>query len=310
MASTTAPTTDTTDSSQELEQWHYKIEQYLGKDFETTCQWLQENFSSDEKLKEFVGRLQDAAALAAQLIVSQPVEAQVKKNIEALDRAKQKKLIAEISKRELEEILQKMVRYVNVEAGHLPTEDELYLEQQLSDMLGFEVTFELEENRLNHSIGVMGGQQHLKRHPNDALTDHASFQEAGLAKGRSFFGWFMQEGELTEKAITQEEYYLSVQLFYLPEWHQRCSELKSWYKLRKMLVVNPAERLAIVGVVANAGPSMWVKQQFGGSPEVIRQGKIWSPAAKGRVMLLFIDDPKDEVPLGLIDLDTLKNKIV
>jgi hypothetical protein len=76
-----------------------------------------------------------------------------------------------------------------------------------------------------------------------------------------------------------------------------------------MIVINPAERLAVVGVVGDAGPAMWVKKQFGGSPEVIREGKIWSPKSRGKVILLFVNDPEDKVPLGPINLDELKQQL-
>ena len=57
-----------------------------------------------------------------------------------------------------------------------------------------------------------------------------------------------------------------------------------------------------MGVVGDAGPAQWVKKQFGGSPEVIREGKVWSPKSKGKIILWFVDDPEDKIPLGPIDL--------
>lgn len=211
-------------------------------------------------------------------------------------------LAAEIAAAERQEILAKLSSYVNSPAGHLERETELYLEQQLSEMLGFTVRAELEGQRLNHSIGVMGAEQHLMRFPGDQLADHDAYQEAGIAPNRGAFGWFTENGQLTPASIQREKYYFAVQLMYLPEWNSTHPQLKPWYKFRKMVVINPSEQLAVVGVVADAGPAMWVKKQFGGSPEVIREGKIWSPASRGKVMLLFIDDPEDAVPLGPLNL--------
>jgi hypothetical protein len=149
----------------------------------------------------------------------------------------------------------------------------------------------------------MGAEQHLLRFPGDELAAHDAYLEAGIAPNRGTFGWFTQNGQLTPESILREKYYFAVQLMYLPEWGQDYQKLKPWYKFRKMIVINPAEQVAVVGVVADAGPSMWVKKQFGGSPEVIREGSIWSPNSKGKVMILFVDDEENHVPLGPISLD-------
>lgn len=207
-----------------------------------------------------------------------------------------------VSEEEYREIMNKMIGYVHLPAGHLPKADELYLEQQLTDLLGFEVTAELENHRLNHSMGIMGAEQHLKRSPTDELSQHDQYQEAGIAENRGAFGWFTEAGSLTPEAIAREKYYFAVQTMYLPNWNTNHDDLKPWYKFRKMVMVNPAEEIAIVGVVGDAGPSLWVQKQFGGSPEVIREGKVWSPKSQGHVLLYFVDDPENKIPLGPIDL--------
>lgn len=125
-----------------------------------------------------------------------------------------------------------------------------------------------------------------------------------MAPNRGAFGWFTENGSLTDQAIQQEKYYFAVQTLYLPDWNANYQNLKPWYKFRKMIVINPAEQVAVVGVVGDAGPAQWVKKQFGGSPEIIREGKIWSPKTRGRVMLLFVDDPYDQVDLGPISLSS------
>ncbi len=270
--------------------------------------WMQKNSLEIEDLTQFTQKLLAAISVAGQLAASKPVEAQVKQQLEAIKEEQKDKLLSKITAEEKEEILKKMVSFVNMQAGHLPQEDELYLEQQLTDMLGFEVTAQLDGHRLNHSIGVMGGEQHLKRYPTDTLADHDAFLEAGIAPNRGAFGWFTQNGQLTPTAIEREKYYFTVQTLYLPDWNSNYQELKPWYKFRKMVAVNPAEQLAVVGVVGDAGPALWVKKQFGGSPEVIREAKIWSPQAKGRVILYFVDDPEDQVPLGIIDLSQKKEE--
>ncbi len=256
--------------------------------------------TAQNKPQQFLAGL----AMAGQVVMTSPTPSNNQQNV-VLDE-KTRELALDISETEHQEIMAKLNAHVNSPAGHLERETELYLEQQLSEILGFKVRAELEGNRLNHSIGIMGAEQHLLRFPGDELIQHDVYQEAGIAPNRGAFGWFTENGQLTEQSIMREKYYFAVQLMYLPDWSSQHPQLKPWYKFRKMIVINPAEQMAVVGVVADAGPAMWVKKQFGGSPEVIREGKIWSPASKGKVMLLFVDDEQDQIPLGPISLDFAK----
>lgn len=298
-----------TDLSQSLLDQYHQLKKTLREKNKDVADWIDNTFTTQTELVNFAKQFTTAVSLAAHLAISQPVEAKVQQNISAIEQKQRNKLLTEISQQELEEIVNKMVSYVNLDVGHLPKEEELYLEQQLSDLLGFEVMAELEGNRLNHTIGIMGGEQHLIRYPGDKLSDHDAYLEAGIAPNRGAFGWFTEDGELTERAIAMEKYYFAVQTMYLPDWNSRHSELKPWYKFRKMIAINPAEGLAVVGVVGDAGPAMWVKKQLGGSPEIIREAKIWSPKSRGRVILLFVNDPDDSVPLGVIDLNQVINQL-
>jgi hypothetical protein len=272
-------------------------------------QWLDDKGLDLQNLKMASKAAITATSLAGAVITSKPVDALVNEQIAAIKENKKDDLIAEVTQSEFETVMNKLKQMVLRPPGHLEQEDELYLEQQLSDMLGFEVTAELDGHRLNHSIGIMGGEQHLRRFPSDTLDQHDAYQQAGIAPARGAFGWFTENGELTEDAIMREKYYFAVQTLYLPDWNSNYQELKPWYKFRKMVVVNPADEVAVVGVVGDAGPALWVNKQFGGSPEIIREGKIWSPEAKGRIMLLFVDDPEDKIPLGPINLNQIKDTL-
>lgn len=264
--------------------------------------WLQKRAIELHDFRKKSNNLIAATSLAGTMMMGQPVDAQVQAQLQNIKSGDLDKFISTVSAEERTAILEKLQSIVQQPAGHLPQDQELYLEQQLSDMLGFEVTAELEGHRLNHSIGIMGGEQHLRRFPTDTLDQHDAYLEAGIAPNRGAFGWFTEHGELTDQAIQREKYYFAVQTLYLPDWNSNYAQLKPWYHFRKMIVINPAEEVAVVGVVGDAGPAQWVKKQYGGSPEIIREGKIWSPKSRGRVMLLFIDDPMDQVPLGPISL--------
>ncbi len=249
-------------------------------------------------------------AMAGQVAFNQPMIATSNSTGNQVVDEKSRQVALDILQQEHQEIMAKLSAYVNAPAGHLERETELYLEQQLSEMLGFKVRAELDGHRLNHSIGVMGAEQHLLRFPGDQLAEHDAYREAGIAPKRGAFGWFTENGQLTPDSILKEKYYVAVQLMYLPNWNQDHQELKPWYKFRKMIVINPAEQTAVVAVVADAGPAMWVKKQFGGSPEVIREGKIWSPKSKGKVLLFFVDDNENQIPLGPISLELNSTKLI
>ncbi len=264
--------------------------------------WMKENEISFSDVRLVSQQLLAATSLAGAVAMNSP-EGRVKvPQIQAQEKT-QDDLLASVSQEEHDEIMKKLESIVQMPPGHMEKETELYLEQQLSEILSFEVTAELEGQRLNHSIGIMGGEQHLYRFPGDSLGQHDAYQEAGIAPNRGAFGWFTEQGELTEKAIAREKYYFAVQTLYLPNWNTEHPTLKPWYKFRKMVAINPAEKVAVVAVVGDAGPAAWVQKQFGGSPEVIREGKIWSPKSRGRVLLLFVDDPDDKIPLGPISLE-------
>lgn len=249
-------------------------------------------------------------AMAGQVAFNQPMIATSNSTGNQVVDEKSRQVALDILQQEHQEIMAKLSAYVNAPAGHLERETELYLEQQLSEMLGFKVRAELDGHRLNHSIGVMGAEQHLLRFPGDQLAEHDAYREAGIAPKRGAFGWFTENGQLTPDSILKEKYYVAAQLMYLPNWNQDHQELKPWYKFRKMIVINPAEQTAVVAVVADAGPAMWVKKQFGGSPEVIREGKVWSPKSKGKVLLFFVDDNENQIPLGPISLELNSTKLI
>lgn len=219
-----------------------------------------------------------------------------------LDPASDESLALQISLEEHQEIMAKLTSLSHLPAGHLEKTEELYLEQQLTDLLGFTVTAELADHRLNHSVGIMVAQSHLRRSPTDVLEAHGKYTEAGLARDRGGFGWFTENGELTTQGIEREKYCFAVQLHYLNIWHQQAEELRNWYKYRKMVVVNPSEEMAVVGVIGNIGPDSWIQEQFAASPEIIREGNIWSQKTLGHVFLFFVDDPDDTIPLGPVSM--------
>lgn len=177
-----------------------------------------------------------------------------------------------------------------------PSEEKL-IGRAIEKGTGVRATAVLEGERLNSIYGYIGAEQHLRRWPGDSIDNHGELAHVeGMAPGNGGFGFFAQ-GMQDQEGIEREKYYVAVQTLYLPDWNKRTRYLVNWYKWRKVIVVNADTGAAVVAVVGDAGPAAWTGKHFGGSPEVMHElgGKRYK---KGRVLLMFVDDPNNTVPLG------------
>lgn len=180
-------------------------------------------------------------------------------------------------------------------------------ETALSDLFhrtwGIHSMAELEGNRLNTAYGLIGAEQHLPRYPGDTAAAHGGqFINSGITPGRGAWGYFApSRQQLTADLVEKERYYVAVQTLYLPDWTIRLSYLRDWYKYRKVLVVNPQNGKAVVAVVGDAGPASWTGKHFGGSPEIMAYLGLNVGKQKGPVVLFFVDDPGDNIPLGPLE---------
>lgn len=180
----------------------------------------------------------------------------------------------------------------------------------LSDQMGIEVAPELEGIRLNRTYGMIGGEQHLYRYPGDNLYKHAEnaadwamYGPAGMAPGLGAWGYFApSQAAFTQKDRDLERYYLAVQTFLAPGFAENVARYRDFFKFRKMLAVNPGTGQAVVAVIGDAGPAEWTGKHLGGSPEVMQDVGLARGPRKGAVLYYFIDDPKDEIPLGPITM--------
>lgn len=156
-----------------------------------------------------------------------------------------------------------------------------------------------EGQQLNHQVGYIGYEQHLRRFPGDSILEHDDEQIAGVAPGLGAWGYFARSrSEFTTEDYLREKWYSVAQTLYLPNWNQDFVHLREWYKYRKILVVNPANGMAVVTVLGDAGPAKWTGKQFGGSPETMKALNLHKGPRKGLVLFLFIDDPDNLVPFG------------
>ncbi len=191
---------------------------------------------------------------------------------------------------------------------NLTTNEEAKIENLLSDYFGINVKAEINGIRLNRSYGVIGGEQHLYRYPGDNLfkhadtaVDYAMYIPAGIAPGLGAWGYFaLSQTAFTETEKQQEKYYLAVQTFLVPGYAENVKKYSKFFKYRKMVVVNPKTGQSVVAVIGDAGPAEWTGKHLGGSPEVMHYLGLATGSRKGPVLYFFVDDPRNQVPLGPI----------
>lgn len=200
--------------------------------------------------------------------------------------------------------------YVPREVRSLTPEEEQKIGDVLSHNYGMKVSAELDGKRLNRSYGYIGQEQHLARYPGDNMDGHLATQEDaqmyysyGMAPGLGAWGYFAHSNSQMRDIDNQrEKYYIAVQTFLAPGYHENVKEMNEFFRYRKMLVVNPQNGRAIVADIADAGPSEWTGKSLGGSPEVMHYLQRVDGAAKGGVLYFFIDDPHDTIPLGPVQM--------
>ena len=181
----------------------------------------------------------------------------------------------------------------------LTREESETISRLIKQTYGINAVAEYEGNRLNLQYGKMGYEQHLLRYPGDTISQHDWEQIAGLAPKTGAWSYFApSKNQLSEKAELREKYYWAVQTYLAPGWDQSIYYLKDWFKYRKMIAVNVKTGDSVVGVVADAGPAVWTGKSFGGSPEAMKALNLSTVMRNGDVILFFVDDPLDKIPLG------------
>lgn len=199
-----------------------------------------------------------------------------------------------------------LAQYVPPEVRPLTSDEEIQIAQVLTSRMGFTVTAELQGKRLNRSYGYIGQEQHLYRYPGDNIYTHFDTDEDankyasyGLAPGLGAWGYFApSQAQMTEEDNLREKYYIAVQTFLAPGYNENVRLMNTFFKYRKMLVVNPQNGKALIADIGDAGPAAWTGKSLGGSPEVMKYLERVDGGAKGPVLYFFVDDPDNKIPLG------------
>lgn len=191
--------------------------------------------------------------------------------------------------------------------GPLDRSQEKTLEQIFQNFIGVNARATLEGEHLNTTYGYIGAEQHLARYPGDGMATHpkVSQLDEGMAPGLGAWGYFARsKSQMTTSDVEREKWYAVVQTLYLPDWNTRQPYLRDWYKYRKVLVVNTMNGNAVVADIADSGPAAWTGKHFGGSPEVMNY-LGGSRYKKGPVVIFFVDDPNNQIPLGPVEYNSI-----
>lgn len=275
------------------------------KKYPKAHQFLLEKGIEIGKLREHSAKLISAGALTGSLLLSPPTGAsslpspsEISKSIDGLIDRNEKKLPQK-------DLIDAFKNMLPTDVRPLSRDEEKRLEQVIKDTTNIPAKASLEGEHLNTTYGYIGAEQHLKRYPGDILENHGPYYKEGIAPGLGAWGYFAKsKDKMTEDLVETEKWYAVVQTLYLPDWNSRQPYLYNWYKYRKVMVVNTKNGNAVVAAIADAGPAAWTGKHFGGSPEVMEY-LGGSRYKKGAVLLFFVDDPENKIPLGPVKYNEL-----
>ena len=297
MSKNNSSKTDFQNLSKNLEKLRDHTVDAFKETHQKATKWIEDNDVEIKNIRKKSKSIVASASLAASLLLSPAPQS----NILTSKEIKSKLLDhGYIGVEDLENSVSKNISsYVPDKSGHASNENEEKISKIILDEFGIKAVPQYEGERLNHSIGWMGYEQHLKRFPGDSIHGHDEEQQAGIAPGLGAWGYFAySSADFDNEDYMKEKYYFAVQTLYLPHWKSDLSRLVKWYKHRKMIAINPENGKAVVGVIADAGPAKFTGKHFGGSPEVMTHLELIYGKKKGKVILYFVDDPNNEIPLG------------
>lgn len=194
--------------------------------------------------------------------------------------------LQEFNKSEKSIIFDKLRQTHRQPLSSIPPETLLYLEQQLGDIFGLALTSETSIGSLPYLVGQIEAQPHLKSSPTDALNDHTSILEAGLRPQRSYYGW------------QTEPYGVTLPLHELVGWQTVSEKDRKAFLNQLILAINPLLEIAIVAKIIDIGPYHTQRYQFGGSPQLLREGKFWNPGCNGLTAVFFLESNSTHLKTG------------
>lgn len=268
---------------------HLLSEQALSLKHKDAVDFLESKGIKPGKIREHATKLLASGALAGVALLSSPQISTLNVPVAQVENVNQS-------------ISVKLSSLLPKEIKPLTPEVETEISHLLFQTFGINAVPQLGSTKLNNVYGLIGAEQHLPRFPGDSLSQHDEYQKKGITSGLGGWGYFAySKKDLTNDLIKKEKYYVAVQTLYLPDWDTRTKFLVDFYKYRKVVVVNPVNGKTIICDIADAGPAKWTGKHFGGSPEVMAYLGLNVGMQKGPVVLYFVDDPENKVPLGPLE---------
>jgi len=283
---------------------HLEAKRKFSQKYPHVEKFLKEKGIEVGKIREHSAKIIGAGALTGTLLLTPPGDAKaLPPPAEILEKVKAK--TAKASELPQKLLVETLGESLPPKTRPLTRNEEKYLEQIFENLIGVKARATLEGEHLNTTYGLIGAEQHLKRFPGDTIAGHKPFLKEGIAPGLGAWGYFARsKSELTPALEETERWYAVVQTLYLPDWNSRQPYLRDWYKHRKVLIVNTQNGNAVVAAIADSGPAAWTGKVFGGSPEVMEY--LGGPRyKKGPVVLFFVDDPNNKVPLGPVEYNKI-----
>lgn len=203
---------------------------------------------------------------------------------------------------EYQEILHKLQEVIQLPGTTIEKETLQYIEQQLCDLLGFEISTSNLQFQLPFQKGTIKSLPHLSLSPTLKRGDTNQVSEAGQSSSRSFFGWqFASVQQDTKSAIS--EYWISLPIRELVKQAMTIAELKKHTFKTKFCVINPQEELFCIAQLMEDFLDPGNRYQLGGSPVLIREGGFWSPSNLGSCLIFLIEDQSSSLKPGCYQLN-------
>lgn len=192
----------------------------------------------------------------------------------------------ETSPEEVSEVILKLKQISQLPGKTIEQESILYLEQQLADIFGFELTTQVGTVNLPFIKSTVDSLPERRFTPTDSTeSESLPVPEAGRALQRSYFGW-----QLSQDSSSANHYWISLPLDEFVLQGIPRNQAKQLLTKHKVVVINPNDGFYAVTSVVDDYRDVSNKHQIGASPLVIRQGQFWSANNAGKALLFFLPE--------------------
>ncbi|PIR62075.1 MAG: hypothetical protein COY81_00055 [Candidatus Pacebacteria bacterium CG_4_10_14_0_8_um_filter_43_12] len=190
-------------------------------------------------------------------------------------------------------IIQKLQQIVDLPGSTIENETLLYIEQQLSEVLGFEVSTGNDQFQLPFQKATLFSLPHLFFSPTLQAATIKNIPEAGIAKARPIFGW-----QLAGTAPTVSDYWIALSLRSLATQPLSITQLKQLLTKKKFCLINPQQELYCIVELIDDFLDPANRYQLGASPQLVREGQFWSPVTLGRTVIFYLNDQSNSLKPG------------